>query len=213
MNRTLKIIAIILSMTLLASICLSFMPNNNVFATNEATDSTKSVNLVSGAVYYIKNKYSGKYLNVNFGTDANGTNVNQWAYDGSTEQKWKIVQNSDGTWKIYAMCSSNGNNRVLDALRTGGSASGSIAAGNNVDIWAPNDPEAQNWILWDPADYAGAHYYISLASAYNPLVVTAYGSLNGSGSGTGPTSAGNVYIDSPTNDKLESQLWEFIRAY
>lgn len=208
MNAVKKFLAIMVTLVLISLIVLPI----KVFAIQQGVTMLNDSSLVSGAVYYIKNKNSGKYLNVNFGTDANGTNVNQWAFDGSIEQKWKVVQNENGTWKIYAMCSSNGTNRVLDALRTGGSASGTIQHGNNIDIWSPNDSEAQNWILWSPE--RDGYYYIALASASDPLVVTAYGTLNGSGAGTTSTSAGNVYLSRTTGEssKINSQFWEFIRV-
>ena len=101
----------------------------------------------NNGVYIITSRNSRKCLNVNYGTDANGTNVTQYTQDGSTEQKWKLVSTGTNTFKIYAMCSSNGTNRVLDVLRTNGSASGSIVSGNNVDIWAPNDNAAQEFVI------------------------------------------------------------------
>ena len=61
--------------------------------------------MVSGGIYNIRNIDSGKYLNVHYGVDANGTNVYQWSYDGSTEQKFKVVYfSSTDSYKIYAIC-------------------------------------------------------------------------------------------------------------
>ena len=61
--------------------------------------------MVSGGIYNIRNMDSGKYLNVHYGVDANGTNVYQWSYDGSTEQKFKVVYfSSTDSYKIYAIC-------------------------------------------------------------------------------------------------------------
>ena len=177
----------------------------------------KAPYIESGTEYIITNRESHKVLNVNYGTDANGTNVNQFVQDGSTEQKCKPIYNSNlESYKIYAMCSSNGTNRVLDVLRTNGSASGSIVANNNVDIWLPNDNEAQEFILEymgndDITDSNGGYfpkgyYYIALKS--NPqLVLTSNGYGNGSGAGTSSDSEGNVYIS--TRNGHSRQLWYF----
>ena len=117
------------------------------------------------------------------------------------------------------MCSSNGTNRVLDVLRTGGSSSGSIEIYNNVDIWLPNDNEAQEFYLEyigndDVTDLNGGYfpkgcYYIALKSNSN-LVLTSRGYGNGSGAGTDYTSEGNVYIS--YRNGSQSQHWYFEKA-
>ena len=177
----------------------------------------------SGTQYVITNRESHKVLNVNFGYDANGTNVNQFIQDGSTEQKFKpVYDSSSDSYKIYAMCSSNGTNRVIDVLRTGGSASGSIVVGNNVDIWAPNDNEAQQFYLQyvgndDFTDSQGVYfpkgyYYIALKSNPN-LVLTAYGYGNGSGEGTSSTSEGNIYISQKNGNFRQHWYFEKVSEY
>lgn len=188
---------------------ISFIPTKPILAVN--IEQRAVTTLQNNTVYKIRNKETGKYLNVNYGTDANGTNVTQFTGDGSIEQKWKAVKNSDGSWKFYAMCSSNGNNRVLDVLRDNGSASQGISYGNNIDIWAPNDAEAQNWIVvYQPA--YGAFYIWLAVSDYNMLVAS-YGTGNGSGSGTSNTSNGNVFITDIYNlNENQHFLWEFIEV-
>lgn len=160
--------------------------------------------LTDGYVYNITNKASNKCLNVNFGTDANGTNVTQFTKDGSLEQRFKLVYNSSrDSYKLYTMCSSNGTNRVLDILRTGGSASGSIASGCNVDIWTPNDNDAQDFKIIN----RGGGYYSLHPRVNTNLALTSYGTSNGSGAGTSSTSAGNVFIS--TYNGSNNQLWSF----
>lgn len=197
MKSNTKIISI-LSILILSSFL--FLPFTKVEATANITTSSPET-----GIYLIKNKASGKYLNVNLGTDANGTNVIQWSYDGSIEQKWRIVNTSNG-FKIYAMCSSNGYNRVLDVLRDGGSASGDINAGNNVDIWEPNDPEAQTWSIYSvyPEGYV---IHLSFNSLWTGLLLTASDNNNGSGAGTLPTSQGNVYVSQMQDSFYDNQIW------
>ena len=155
----------------------------------------------SGSIYYIKNYFSGKYLNVHYGVDANGTNVYQWTGDSSTEQKFKVVEISPECYKIYAMCSSNGNNRVLDVVRNGKE----LASGQNVDIWTPVDHKAQEMIL-TPLIYDNI-FHIQMKDKSN-FYLTSYGNSNGTSGGKTATSAGNVFIkDFNIND---NQQWQFI---
>ncbi|MEG0457239.1 MAG: RICIN domain-containing protein, partial [Oscillospiraceae bacterium] len=49
----------------------------------------------SGYVFYIKNKNSGKYLDVQNAKDSIGTNVGQYPFNGTNAQKWKVVYAGD----------------------------------------------------------------------------------------------------------------------
>lgn len=154
--------------------------------------------LTNGSVYNLMNKASGKCLNVNYGTDANGTNVTQFTKDGTIEQRFKLVYNSSrDSYKLYAMCSSTGTNRVVDIYRP-------IQSGANVDIWTPNDNDAQDMIITN----RGNGYY-SIHPRYNTgLALTSNGTSNGSGAGTSSSSAGNVYVS--TYSGTDNQIWSFM---
>ena len=184
---------------------ITFTPTKKVYAGYfEAPQHNK--------IYKIRNVQTGKFLNVNYGTDANGTNVIQWTEDGSIEQKWKVVFVGENDFKLYSMCSSNGNNRVLDVLRTGGSSNGTIESGNNVDIWADNDSEAQTWKY----NFEENGYCTLYLSSNSDLMLTVYGTGNGSSAGKSTTSQGNVFVgysnlaDNPNNGTY--CLWEFIEV-
>ncbi len=143
---------------------------------------------------------SGKYLNVHYGVDSNNTNVYQYTCDYSTEQKFKTVYySSTGSYKIHAMCSSNGNNRVLDIVRNGAS----LSNGQNVDIWTQVDDTAQYWKIISIGDGV----YKICPTANTSLALTAYGTANGTSTGTSSTSAGNVYISTYTGSA--NQQWAF----
>lgn len=102
----------------------------------------QTTGITSGSIYNFKNVNSSKYLNVNMGYDVNNANVYQWTKDGSTEQKFKIVYDSaNDAYRFYAVCSSNGTNRVLDIVKS----SGAVVNGCNVQIYNPTDPTAQLW--------------------------------------------------------------------
>ncbi len=179
---------------------LMLLGNRSIFA-------AETLLITNGMIYNIKNNASGKYLNVNLGTDANGTNVIQWTKDGSQEQRFRVVyynrSGNEDAYRIYPMCSSKGGNRVLDVLRTGGSASGSIVSGNNVDIWGTGDDDCQFFII---QLISRDSFAIRLKSNPN-LALTVYGTGNGSGSGTSSTSNGNVFISTWTGSA--NQLWSF----
>ncbi len=79
--------------------------------------------LVSGKVYRIIQKTSGKALDVHAGTDANGTAVEQFTAGSGTNQQWKLVEWGDGYWKLVSMCSASG--RVL-AVKGGANTEGAV---------------------------------------------------------------------------------------
>ena len=209
MNKILKITALVLALTLcFASVSASAtsggIANEGIPLLESSTAmearGTPTSTIISGTVYNIVNANSGKYLNVHYGYDSNGTNVYQWTADGSDEQQFRVVYDSaSASYKIYAMCSSNGTNRVLDIERNGAA----VAAGQNVEIWTPVDPTAQNWTLTN----MGNGYFKISPKANTSLALTAYGTSNGTGSGRTSTSAGNVYLS--VYDTYISQLWTF----
>ena len=90
----------------------------------------------AGDGYYFIRNVIGYYLDVDNGTNANGTNVKTWNFNGGDAQKWKVipvsgqVRNKDlrGSYFIQTKLG----NRVLDA--TGGNP----ANGTNVYIWNPH---------------------------------------------------------------------------
>lgn len=109
-----------------------------------STETTQPVHSGTSATvrdgfFTLKNASSGKYMNVYGGTDANKTAITMWAYDDSTDQQFNIVHKGNGKYKLYAVASSNGTNRVVDVYRNGAAP----AAGQVVDLWTPDDDTAQ----------------------------------------------------------------------
>ncbi len=199
MKKTLNYVLVVLSVLVLIFSLLCHKPV-----------SAYSEEIGGGNIYLVRNKATGKYLNVNYGTDANGTNVTQFSKDGSIEQQWRITDqyySRDTVNIFYSMCSSNGYGRVLDVLRTGGSASGDIVSGCNVDIWTLGDDDAQFWDISQTGP--DGSYVISLWGSN--LCLTSYGNGNGSGAGTSSTSNGNVFVSDFTGS--DHQYWYFERVY
>lgn len=189
MKRTMTILIVI--------ILLLGVYQENIYAVEQN-------NISSGSIYNIININSNKYLNVHYGVDSNGTNIYQWTKDNSTEQQFKIVYNTlNDTYKLYAMCSSLGINRVVDVQRVGNNINGAINSGANVHLWNATDPGAQEWKI---VLVSTGKYKIVLNSNQN-LALTSYGTSNGTSSGTSSTSAGNVFVSTYTG--ANNQLWKF----
>ncbi len=157
--------------------------------TNIPTYANAPSGIVSNGTYNLRNKQSSKYLNVDYGIDRDGTNIYQWTKDGSVEQRFRL-ENNGSSYKIYAMCSSSGTNRLVTAA--------SVASGANVHLYSPGNASTQEWIF---QSLGNSEYTIALKS--NPsLVLTVNGNSNGSASGQ----EGNVYISNYTPG-ANSQIW------
>lgn len=77
--------------------------------------------------YYIKNCSSGLYLDVYNGLSENGTNIQQWSYNGYDSQKFKLV--SDGAGYYYVLTGASGYSSCLDV------ENGSASDGTNIEEW------------------------------------------------------------------------------
>ena len=157
--------------------------------------------LSAGEIYLFKNADSGKYMDVQNGTDANDTNVIQWGWNGSLAQQYKLEQSSTGNGYILRS-QVGGKTRVLDIYKT----NRRVENGNNVQIYRNVDPIAQEWLI---IPVNSAKYKIVPRS--NPaLALTSYGSSNGSASGKSTTSAGNVFVSTYTGNNT-NQWWSIER--
>ncbi|MDR0288370.1 MAG: RICIN domain-containing protein [Clostridiales bacterium] len=78
------------------------------------TGTTKETNdalgVDSGKEYYLKNTQISKYMDVFYAIDSEGQSVTASEFNGNTNQKWKLVNNGDGTYRIVTSLSSG---RVL----------------------------------------------------------------------------------------------------
>lgn len=99
---------------------------------------------VRNGFFTFKNVASGTFMNVWGGGDSNGTAITTWSYDGSIDQRFNVIHRGNGKYKIYAECSSDGRNRVVDVLRN----YADLAEGQKVDLYDPNDDAAQLFYIW-----------------------------------------------------------------
>lgn len=120
----------------------SFTGTGKAESKTEPIHTNTNANVRSG-IFTLKNASSGRFMNVYGGKDANGTKVTMWEYDDSTDEQFNVVHKGDGKYKLYAISSSGGTNRVVDIYRNGASP----AAGQVVDLWTPDDDIAQYFYI------------------------------------------------------------------
>ena len=101
--------------------------NWSVSGTQGYTNTTLYASENVEGIYYIQNKFSGLYLDIENGSSANGANVRQWSYNGSDAQKFKFVSLGDGYY--YILTGASGYNSCVDV------DSGSASDGANILQW------------------------------------------------------------------------------
>jgi len=85
--------------------------------------------------FYIKNAYTGHYLDVKDGIAQGGTNVQQCQYNGSYAQKWYMVHLGNGE---YMICSDVGSTAEGESVRLNYSldvSNGVNANGTQIHLW------------------------------------------------------------------------------
>lgn len=100
------------------------------------TNNNGGVNGLDGT-YYIKNKNSGKYLDVYYGSAGNGTNIQQHDFNGCHAQQFKLVSDGNGYYSI--LTGSSDFKSGLDVT------SASKADGANIIQWANRGGDHQKF--------------------------------------------------------------------
>ena len=126
---------------------------------------------VRDGYFTFKNASSGTFLNVWGGADQDGTEVTTWTFDGSIDQRFNVVHKGNGKYKLYAECSNNGSNRVVD-IRRGNNA---VAEGQSVELWTPNDDTAQLFYIWPVND---TEYVFEIASKEGYVIAPSASAAN-----------------------------------
>jgi len=99
----------------------------------------------SNANYVIINKNSGKVLDLEGDSTADGTNIVQMTYDGTNSQKWRFEEAGNGSFNIRNVLSG----KLMDIK-----GNSKANYGENI-IWPYNGGINQKWQLI----YAGSGYY------------------------------------------------------
>ncbi len=94
--------------------------------------------LQDGAIYMLKNVNSGLYLNVDGGTAANSTNVQQWGSDAGTANSWKAVSAGNGYYTLISQVG-DGSTYALDV------SAKKTDNGTNVEIYTNKGGDNQQF--------------------------------------------------------------------
>ncbi|MFB6234076.1 MAG: glycoside hydrolase family 97 catalytic domain-containing protein [Halopenitus sp.] len=105
-------------------------------------DSTDSNDVVSGETYVLRNVNSGKALDVDSASTANGANVQQYGYAGGDNQKWVVTDLDNGYYKLEAVHSG----KALDVENA------STSDGANVHQYEYVGGENQQWEIIENSD-------------------------------------------------------------
>lgn len=101
---------------------------------------TQPYGAFDGTAYYkIISRNSGKGLDVNGSSTADGGNIIQWDYWGGNNQQWKLTALSNG----YFTITNRNSSKVLDVT------SGSTAAGTGIIQYTSNGGNNQQWQVID----------------------------------------------------------------
>lgn len=93
--------------------------------------------IVADGTYKIIARHSGKALEVAGQGTANGSNVQQWSYNATNNQRWQITHLGNNQYKIIGV----GSGRAVDVSGV------STADGANIHIWDYIGGNNQKWTL------------------------------------------------------------------
>ena len=113
--------------------------SSNASSGTSSSGTSTSVSSTLDGTYYIRSKFSGKYLNIASGSSSNNANLEQYSYNGSSAQKFKLVSDGDGYYTIYTGAS--GYSKVLDVAKK------SSANGANIAQYTSNSGTNQMFEL------------------------------------------------------------------
>ncbi|MGN8929089.1 RICIN domain-containing protein [Collinsella sp. HCP28S3_E12] len=108
--------------------------NVQIYVSNGTLSQRVWVRSVGGGWYSLTACCSAYPLDVLNCSDADGTNVQQWQWNGSNAQKWRFEMGESGI-KIVSACG----NKVLEV------SDGATANGANVQLWSYTGSAAQSW--------------------------------------------------------------------
>ncbi|GAA2630073.1 alpha-L-fucosidase [Streptomyces vastus] len=107
-----------------------------------------------GGTVRLVNRKSGKVLDVSGASTADGAAVIQWPWTGGTNQQWKLLPNTDGSYRLSNVRSS----KVLQS--PGGSAQG-----DGLDQWTDDGGDNQWWKLV-PSQTSGYHQLVNVRNGW-----------------------------------------------
>ncbi|MBT2289348.1 RICIN domain-containing protein [Paenibacillus albidus] len=143
-----------------------------------------SSGIVSGGIYTLTSKVSGKVLDVKDVSTADGAKMHQWTNHSASNQKFKVESTGDGYYKLTAVHSG----KVLDVPNA------STSSGVQLQQANENGSDAQRWRIAD----AGGGYY-KLVSKASGLAMDVSGS----------STADGAVVQQWTDNGTDAQKWLF----
>ncbi|WP_438433462.1 RICIN domain-containing protein [Gorillibacterium sp. sgz500922] len=143
--------------------------------------------LVSGGVYTLTNKASGKVLDVKDVSTADGAKMQQWTNYTAANQQFRVDDMGGGAYRLTAIHSGK-------ALDVPGS---NTASGVQLQQWTDNGTNAQRWQIVD----VGGGYY-KLLSKVSGLAMDVSGS----------STADGAVVQQYTDNGTDAQKWLFTKV-
>ncbi len=135
------------------------------------TYGTVNPRTVSDGTYYIRNKKSGKYLEVESRAAAQGAKVTQWSFNGYFNQQWKVTYRSDG---YYTLEPAHTTGYALDVKNN------YQQVGSLIDIWGTGSPPNVYVKFIIAANGDGTYRIISKVSNDKMCLTVKFGSMENS---------------------------------
>ncbi|MDF2589384.1 MAG: glycosyl hydrolase family protein [Anaerocolumna sp.] len=145
-----------------------------------------STNIVSGGIYTLTAKCSGKVLDVKDVSTADGGKMHQWTNYTASNQQFRVEDMGNGYYKLTAIHSG----KVLDV------PSSSTSTGVQLQQWTSNNTDAQRWQIVD----VGGGYYKLISKASGLAMDVASSST-----------ADGAVVQQWTDNGSDAQKWLFTR--
>lgn len=148
------------------------------------TNQIFSVKHIGDGYYNLICQKSGKYLEVEGGNTAVGSNVQQYDGNGTDAQQWVIRETGDGYFYIISKC--NGLYLDVDNASTGN--------GTNLKVFTGYSTNAQKWrfTLLGSHTFCDGDYYISSALNNNKVL--------------------DIDAQQISNNNANAQLWDLLKG-
>lgn len=98
----------------------------------------------NNATYFIMNAYSGLYVDIPNGVNEDGTNLQQWEFNGLETQQYRLSETSNGGYNISSVCS--GNNQFVTVENN------SAEDGANIETRSHSSNDDQRFEILPNAD-------------------------------------------------------------